>query len=793
MSKPESDPDSNRARPDAETATAPGDTAVPSAETDVGESVEKVDGRGLVTGRARYTDDIPTDNALAIAVLRSPHAHAKVTAIDTAEAEAVEGVRAILTHEDVPYRRFTRTGFPYPEPAPYDEYVINDKARFVGDPVAAIAAETEAAAATAREAIDVEYEVLDHVLDPEAAMAAESPQLHADDGYENEQDGADLEHNVVCEDYHEEGDVDAGFAAADEVVEGEYRAQIVQHAPMEMNTTVAWIDERDRLVLRTSTQITHLTRDGIARAFDLDRTDVRVIKPRVGGGFGVKQDRVPSQYIAAALALETGEMVRIENTREEDLQVTQTRHEQILTVKTGVTADGTITALHVDITSNTGAYGCHAFSVMSNAGHEPMSIYPCENRLYTGRAVYTNVPPAGAMRGYGAVQGAFGLESHIHEVARAIDMDPVEFRRRNLIQEGETGFEPAYSQSEGALESVGVGECLEAACESLGWDDRPDQPEDDRYRRGYGLALTMHKSGVASSEYAGADITLEDDGTFTLKVGVCDAGQGAETTMAQIAAGVLGVQTHDIHVKADDTDAIPWDNGAYASSTTYVSGNATEKAARDVAREIREIATRWLDGDPDQFELAGGQIHGPDGDSLDLAAFAERTFMGVDGPKRRPAGAGEHFTPVSPKPFAAQAAEVEVDSETGEFDVRQLISAADCGYAINPENARGQVIGGAIMGLGQAISEELTFDDAGRPAVTGLTDYDVLRSDEIPETVESILVEPYEPTGPFGAKSVGEVTNMGPPAAVANAVRDAVGVRVNDLPVTPEKIADGLD
>lgn len=784
MSKPE---------PTTPPDTAPEETPrQPSSETAIGQSVEKVDGRGLVTGRAIYTDDISTDDALEVKILRSPHAHAEIKSIDTAAAEELEGVRAVLTHDDVPDERFTRTGFPYPEPAPYDEHVINDKARFVGDPVAAVAAETEEIAADAVDVIEVEYDVLDHVLQPEDAMQDEAPVLHDYEGYENVQEGADPERNIVCESHHEEGDVEAGFDAADEVVEGQYQTQVVQHAPMEMNTTVAWVDDRDRLVLRTSTQISHLTKDGIARAFDLDRKDVRVIKPRVGGGFGVKQDRVPSQYIASALALETGEKIRIENTREEDLHVAQTRHAQQLTVKTGVKADGTITALHVDITSNTGAYGCHAFSVMSNAGHEPMTIYPVENRLFTGRAVYTNIPPAGAMRGYGAVQGSFGLESHLDEVAEAIDMDPVELRRRNHIHEGQEGFEPAYSQSKGALESVAVGECMERVCDSLDWANGPPEPDDDRYRRGYGIALTMHKSGVASSEYSGAHITLEDDGTFTLMVGVGDAGQGAETTMAQIAAGVLGVEITDIHVKADDTDATPWDNGAYASSTTYVSGNATEKAALDVAEEIKDIATRWLDGNPEEFVLGGGEIRAPDGGSIALSEFAERAFMGEDGPKRRPKGEGEHFTPISPKPFAAQAAEVEVDTETGDFEVLRLVNAADCGYAINPENARGQVIGGAIMGLGQALSEELTFDEDGTPEVSGLKDYDVLKAGDIPTDVESILVESYEPTGPFGAKSVGEVTNMGPPAAVTNAIKDAVGVRISDLPVTKEKVAEKL-
>ncbi|WP_227377714.1 xanthine dehydrogenase family protein molybdopterin-binding subunit [Haladaptatus halobius] len=761
-------------------------------ETEVGKSVQKVDGHGLVTGRARYTDDVPTEHALEVCVLRSPYAHARIASIDTSTAEEVDGVHAIITHKDVPKRRFTRTGFPYPQPAPFDEFIINEKVRFVGDPVAAVAAETETAAETAVEKIDVEYDVLEHVLDPAEAMQDDAPVIHDQNDYENAQRNADIEHNIVCETRHEEGNAEAGFEEADTIVEGVYETQIVQQAPMEMNTTIAWIDDRERLVLRTSTQISHITRNTIARALGMNRKDVRVIKPRVGGGFGVKQDILPSQLIAAALALETGETIRIENSRQEDLHVAQTRHAQTLSVKTGVKDDGTITALHFDITSNTGAYGCHAYTVLSNAGHEPMSIYPCENRLFTGRTVYTNVTPAGAMRGYGAVQGSFGLESHIDDVAEAIDMDPTELRRRNLVQEGDEGFEPGYSQSAGALESVGVGECLEKVCDAVDWDNYPEQDVDERYKRGRGVALTMHKSGVASSEFSGAEITLEDDGTCTLMVGVGDAGQGAETTMAQIAAGVLGLETHEIHVKADDTDATPWDNGAYASSTTYVSGNATEKAALDLAEKIRLVATRWLDGDPTSFELAEGTIKAPDGEELALTEFAERAFVGIDGPKRRLKGYGEHFTPISPKPFAAQAAEVEVDTETGEFEALSLISAADCGYAINPENARGQVIGGAVMGLGQALSEELTFDEDGTPQVDGLKNYGVLRSTDIPERVESILVESYEPTGPFGAKSVGEVTNMGPPAAVANAIKDAVGVRISDLPITKAKVEAGL-
>ncbi|GGN20886.1 xanthine dehydrogenase family protein molybdopterin-binding subunit [Halarchaeum nitratireducens] len=769
--------------------TSPDNAA--DAHAPVGESVEKVDGWGLVTGNARYTDDVPTENALAGHVLRSPHAHARIESIDTDTAEAIPGVRAVLTHEDVPAGRFTRTGFPYPAPAPFDERVLNETVRFVGEPVAAVAARTPEAAERAVDAIDVEYDVRKAVFDADAAMEPDAPTIHPDE-YENEQDGADPERNVVCAARHEEGDLEAGFEEADAVVEREYETQVVQHLPLEVNTAIAWIDERERLTLRTTTQVSHICRDTIARAFDLNRTDVRVIKPRVGGGFGVRQDVLPVQFLAAALALETGEKVRLRNERSEDLHASQTRHAQDVTVKTGVRDDGTITAMHVDVTSNTGAYGCHGFAVLSNAAHEPMSLYPCENRLFTGRAVYTNVTPGGAMRGYGAVQGTFGIESHVDEVADAIGMDPVELRRHNLVQAGDESFEPEFSESKRRLESVGVGDCLDRVCDAVDWDDGPDEPDDERYQRGYGVALSMAKSGVPSSEFARAHVTLETDGTLTVRVGIGDTGQGSETVMAQIAAGVFGLDVDSVHVTADDTDATPWDNGAYASSTTYVSGNATEKAARDLAVQVRDLAAERFDVPADAIELVEGDLRLPSGESLSLGQFAEEAFIGEGGPKRRLTASGRHFTALSPKPFAAQLAVVDVDTETGEFEVVRLANAVDCGTAINPEGARGQVIGGAVMGLGQAVSEELSVDAEGVPEHRGLRDYEVIHAPDLPD-LDVELVETHEPTGPFGAKSVGEVSVLGPAPAIANAVRDAVGVRIDDLPVTPAKVWAGME
>lgn len=764
-----------------------------ASTVEAGRSVRKVDGRGLVTGLAQYTDDIETAGALEVRVLRSPHAHARVIGLDVEAAEELPEVRAVLTHADVPDHRTTRTGFPRPAPVPMDEYVITDKVRYAGEAVAAVAAETAAAAEAAVEVIEVEYDVLEPVTDPDEALAEGAPVVHDEAEYETPIDSANPDRNVVAELEHERGDVSAGFQAADRVIEGRYETQVVQHAPMEMNTTIAWIDDRDRLVLRTSTQIPHLCKYIIAEAFGLSLNQVRVIKPRVGGGFGVKQDVPPSQFLAAALALETGERVRLENSRAEDLHVAQTRHAVKTRVRTGVTESGELLAVELDLVSNSGAYACHGPTTMASGAHEALTLYAGEGTSlrFHGTSVYTNLPPGGAMRGYGTVQATFALESHLKEVADELGLDPIAFRLDNCIDTGDDPFEGERVATEGPVTSCGLRDCIETVREASGWGEAAD--EEPGWRRGFGLSLAMHKSGVPRDELAGAELTLESDGTFTLLMGVGDAGQGAETTMAQIAASVFGVETSRVTVRADDTDTTPYDNGAYASSTTYVSGTAAEEAARDASEQVRTVAARLLDGDPEEFEVADGTVTTPAGESVSLQAVAEEASTGENGPKTQIRGRGEHYTHHSPKPFAAQAAEVRVNESTGELEVLQLISAADCGFAINPANARGQVIGGAIMGLGQALSEEVPFDAEGRSHVSGLKDYDVLRSTDLPDRVEGHLVESFEDSGPFGAKSVGEVTNIGPPAAVANAVKDAIGVRVPDLPVTRDKIADRLE
>lgn len=784
--------------PDVDRTTDSGGSGRVSGPGDVGDSVEKVDGRGLVTGRAAYTDDVTAADALQGKVLYSPHPHARIKNIETASAEEMDGVRAVVTRtEDFP-NRYSRQGVPHPQPAPHDEGGNDPKVRFVGDPVAAVAADTDEAAAAAIDAIEVEYEVLDHVLTPTEAMAADAPTIHDEEPYGNPQPGCDRDRNVVAEVESQEGDVDAAFDAADHVVEGEYSTQTVQHAQLEPNATIGWTDDRDRLVLRTSTQTPHIVRENIARAFGLSRSEVKVLKPRVGGGFGGKQDTVPTQYYCAALARKTDAKVRLVTDRSEDLYATHCRHAMNMTVRTGVTDDGEITGVEIDITSNTGGYGNHGLTVLSNGGHEPLSVYDLDNRRFTGRAVYTNITPAAAMRGYGSPQGAFAIESHMDEVAETIGMSPLEFRKRNIVHDGAKAFDPGFSESKRPFTAIALEECIEKATANAEWRDSPsvaerDTDADSRYVRGFGIGLGMHKSGVAGDEFAGAEITLEDDGTATLRVGVGDIGQGADTAMAQIASGVLGIPTRDIHVESFDTDATPWDNGAYGSSTTYVSGLAVERAARDAEEKLCDAAARYFDGDRESIVVENGTVRAGDGDSLSVSEVAERIFTGADGPKQRIVGHGHASPDISPKPFTAQVAEVEVDTETGEFEVLQLVNAADVGYAVHPENCRGQIIGAAIMGYGQAVQEELTWDDDGHPEVQSFREYKAPRATDTPERTTGIIVEPYEPSGPFGAKSVGETCNIAPAAAVANAVRSACGVRVTDLPITAEKIATGLE
>jgi len=765
----------------------------------VSHPTEKHDDRKLVTGEAKYTADYEDrfpDLAHA-KVVRSDIPHGRVTDIHTDAAESMDGVLAVLTpwSEAVPDAKYTSAGQSYPEPSPWDMQVLNERVRYVGDPVAAVAAEDTETAAAAVEAIEVEYERRDHVLDPEAAFDEDAPQLFESDDVENKIVGHDYDRNRMSHIEGEIGDVDAAYERDDvHVHETEWETIRQSHAQVEPHTSLAYTDEDDRTVLITSTQVPNHTRRQIAHLFDLPIRDVRIKKPRVGGGFGGKQAMVV-EPIPLALSRATGRPVIYEATREEEFGAMRSRHPMTVRAKTAVTDDGDLEAMELYALSNTGAYGSHGMTVAGNVGSKPMPLYSTvENARFAADVVHTNTPQTGAMRGYGAPQGTLALEGHLDEVARELDLDPVKLRKDHYVEVGDVDEIAGMMGGEGAervIRSCGMDECIARGTEAIGWGEI-EQPEADHRHRGVGMALSAQGTGVAGDELGGAQIMMNEDGSFHLHVGGVDIGTGADTAFVQIAAEVLGCDPEDVVVKTSDTDNTPFDYGAYASSTTYISGRAVKKAAEDARERILEWASRMLDEPVDHLDTADGAVYSErTGESVALEEIGYESVYG-DETREHILGQGTHSTEESPPPFAAQFADVTVDERTGEFEVNRLVVAVDCGVAINPGMAEGQVEGANHMSYEMAVNEGITFDDEGRAEVADYDDYEFPTAAESPP-IESILVETHEPTGPFGAKSVAEVPTNTVPPALSNAVRDAVGVRVTEMPITAEKIASKLE
>jgi hypothetical protein len=709
----------------------------------------------------------------------------------------MDGVVAVLTpwSEDTPDAKYTSAGQSYPEPSPWDMQVLNERVRYVGDPIAAVAAEDEATAQRAVEAIEVEYERDDHVLDAEAAFDEEAPQLFAEEEVENRIVGHDYDRNRMAHIEGNLGDVAAAYDREDvHVHETEWETIRQSHAQVEPHTTLAYTDEDDRQVVITSTQVPNHTRRQLSHLFDIPIRDIRVKKPRVGGGFGGKQAMVV-EPIPVALSLSSGRPVIYETTREEEFQAMRSRHPMRVRAKSAVTEDGDIEALELYALSNTGAYGSHGMTVAGNVGSKPLPLYSkVENVRFEADIVHTNTPQTGAMRGYGAPQGTLALEGHLDEVARDLDLDPVTLRQDHYMEEGDLDEIAGMMGGEGAeriVRSCGLDECVERGMAAIGWN-AIEQPEADHLHRGVGIALSAQGTGVAGDELGGAQIMMNEDGSFTLMVGGVDIGTGADTAFVQIAAEVLSCDEADIVIKTSDTDNTPFDYGAYASSTTYISGRAVKKAAEDARSKILDWAARMLDEPVEVLDTEDGTVVSREtGDSVTLEEIGYESVYG-DETREHILGQGTHSTDESPPPFAAQFADVTVDAETGEFEVNKLAVAVDCGVAINPGMAEGQVEGANHMSYEMATNEGITFDDEGRAEVADYDDYDFPTAAESPP-IESILVETHEPTGPFGAKSVAEVPTNTVPPALSNAVRDAVGVRITEMPITAEKIAERLD
>ena len=774
------------------TRTLPVTVAPPQTQV-VNKPEPKVDAVKLAKGRPVFADDVELPGMLHGGLLTSPHAHARIVSIDTSKAKALPGVHAVLTYQDVERVIYASGGQSYPNPPPYDQVSLDSKVRHVGDRVAIVAAETPELVQQALELIEVEYEVLPAVFDPEEAMQPGAPVIH------DEPDAVDIhdaQRNIAIHIHVEHGDVDAALANAHFVYESEYRVHQVQQASIEPHVVVSWWDEDDRLVIRTSTQVPFHVRRMIAPLIGLPVRRIRVVKPRIGGGFGGKQEML-IEDLAAHLTIATGRPVRFEYSRAQEFTSARTRHPQILRFRSGIDEQGKLVGMDVQVIGDTGAYGAHGLTVQMVTGFRALSTYWLPTARFDCPVVYTNKPVPGAFRGYGAPQAEFALEQHMEELALAAGLDPLEFKRLNWVKVGQE-LPMAKAMGEGregfeqTIRTSGLAECVDVGARAIGWERRQDpswkqDPERPHIRRGMGLAICMHGTGIAGLDMGAASIKMNDDGSFNLLVGATDLGTGSDTVLAQIAAEALGVELEEILIYSSDTDFTPFDTGAYASSTTYISGGAVLKAAEEVARQIREHTAKHLipGVDPDQLWLEDGQVKAPDGRSVSLATVALHSTHQEE--QHQIMATASHMSYLSPPPFAAQYAAVEVDTETGQVTVQKLVMAVDCGIAINPVTASGQVEGGMTQALGYAISEEMAYDSQGRVLNPRLGPYRIFAADEMPE-LETILVQTYEPSGPYGAKAVAEIPMDGVAPAIASAIYDAVGVRLRSLPFTPEKV-----
>jgi putative selenate reductase molybdopterin-binding subunit len=723
-------------------------------------------------------------------ILHSPHAHALIRRIDASQARAMPGVACVLTHEDVPRVPFTTAGQGWPEPSPYDTVMLDRKLRYVGDRVAVVAAEDPELAQRACEAIRVDYEVLPALFDPEKAMEPGAPVIHDEPDITGANDPS---RNVAAHLAAHVGDVEKGFAEAERVFEGVYRVPYVQQASIEPHIAITWLDEDHRLMVRTSTQVPFHVRRIIAPLLGLPIRRIRVIKPRIGGGFGGKQE-ILIEDLCGMLTLRTGRPVRLEYTRDEELSAARARHPQILSLKTGV-RDGRFTAIEMRVLENTGAYGTHGLTVMSVTGSRALSLYRCPNLRYEAHAVYTNLAVAGAFRGYGSPQGFFALESHVDEIALALGEDPLEFRKRNHVQEGDPTpiAEVLGEGKEGfpqVIRSCGLPKAIALGAKEIGWTKRRKRPvAEGPLRRGVGMAIVMQASGIPGVDMGAASIKMNEDGSFNLLMGATDIGTGSDTMFCQVAAETLGVPVEKIIPYSSDTDMTPFDPGAYASSTTYISGRAVEKASRGVLQQIVEVAGRMLDEDPGNLVTHGGKVCAKDGRFVTYEQVCLSSLYQKD--QFQIMATASHMSYDSPPPFAAVFAEVEVDVETGAVRVLKLVEAVDCGQVVNPHMAEGQVEGAAIQALGYALYERMPFDEKGRMLFRSFRDYTIAAATDVPELV-TILVPTHEPTGPYGAKAIAEIPINGPAPAIANAVAHATGARIREIPLTPDRVFAAL-
>jgi CO/xanthine dehydrogenase Mo-binding subunit len=766
--------------------------------TQVKQQRAKIDGKGLVTGKPAYTDDLAPADALVIKALRSPHAYAKIKNIDTTAARELPGVECVLTWEDVPRTPITRAGQGHPEPSPKDKFILDQYVRYPGDEVALVAAVDESTAEKALELIEVDYEVYDPVVDFEEAEGHKTV-IHTEEGpYTMFPMGFEPKKNIAAAYDMHLGDVEKSLAECDYTVERRYYTQAQAHAAMEPHAAYAYYDVQERMNVVTSTQNPFHTRRILGEVFGLPLRNIRVYKPRIGGGFGGKQ-QVHVDLFAMLVTLKTGRPSKMVLSRKEVFESTFARHKMRLDIRVGADKEGNLKAIDLQVLSDTGAYGEHALTVFTNCGSKSLPLYnKVDSVRFGGKIVYTNRTPAGAYRGYGAIQGNYALESALSELAHDMGMDPAEMRDRNMIGEGETSdiFRVMGEGGEGVaqtIESCKLDYCLKRGKELIGWDPKKLRQDMGNGKvRGKGMAIAMQGSGIPHIDMGSATLELQDDGFFKLLIGATDLGTGSDTILAQIAAEELGVSADDIVVYSSDTDRTPYDVGAYASSTTYVTGNAVIRAAQNMKQKLKEAAAVKFGVPADRVEFDGKELRTADiNRSISLKDFSYDTLYHDGTDMATIAATGSYSGEVSPPPYMSGFCEVEVDTETGQIEVLDYVAVTDCGTPINPGLARVQVEGGLLQGIGMTLYEDVVLTKKGKMLSNNFLSYKIpSRKDVRQLRVE--LAESYDPTGPFGAKSVGEIGIDTPLAAISNAVYNAVGVRVRDLPLTPEKILKAL-
>ena len=791
----------------------------------VNQPVRKTDAMSLVTGKPVYTDDLAPKDCLIVKALRSPHANAWVEDIKTGNAEKVAGIACVLTYKDVPQKRFTLAGQTAPEMSPDDRLIIDRHVRFVGDVVALVAGETEEAVDKALKRIRVDYRVETPVLDMHKAK--DNPILvHPEEDWKLKIPlGGDNKRNLCATAMEEQGDVDKVLSECKYTVERTYHTKANQQTMMETFRTACYMDHFGRLIVLSSTQIPFHVRRIVGRALDIPASKVRVIKPRIGGGFGAKQTSV-SEIYPAIVTWKTGRPSKMIFSRYESMICSSPRHEMEITVRAGADENGIIKAIDVHTLSNTGAYGEHSSTTVGLSGHKSIALYRhTEAYRFSFDVVYTNVQAAGAYRGYGATQGIFAVESAVNELAHQMGMDPVKIKELNMPVEG--GPLPGYHDVPFA-QSCSMDRCMARAKEMMDWDSKyPRRDMGNGKVRGVGVAMAMQGSSIAGVDVGGADIKLNEDGSYTLALGCTDMGTGCDTIMAQIAADCLNTPMDNIVVFSVDTDISPYDSGSYASSTTYTTGVAVMKACEELKKRICKFGAEMLEVDEKKVDFDGSYVFYDETLGMDAADLsnvdgtvagntsAENSFDSGDVKFNSSEDAEkkvsledialkstffnniefqvvkQHSSPLSPPPFMVGMVEVEVDTETGNVDVLDYVAAVDCGTPINPNLARVQTEGGIAQGIGMALSEDVQYTDKGKIRNNSFMQYKIPTRQDI-GNIRVAFESSYEKTGPFGAKSIGELVIDTPCPALAEAIYNATGVRLMELPMTPEKIAMGI-